>query len=1146
MNKKPNTSARRERPYPLLLCATMFLGGVAWAQQLPAQKPEAGGRPDGAPAPTISTTKAENGEDETIVLSPFEVSTSGDKGYYSANTMSGTRLNSKIEDLASSITVINKGQMSDFAMLDINDVFLYTANTEGTGTYTALTIDRNGSVTDGVQSSPNTANRIRGNTSANVSFGNIETMGRVSIDTLLTESVEISRGPNANVFGLGNPSGTVNYVPVSANLSRNRTQIVVRGDDVGGYRTSLDVNQVLLRNKLAVRVSGSFQHDAFRRKPSGVDNERYNAMFRYKPFKKTTITGLISHYHAYGNRPNYVPPRDNISYWLANGMPTWDPVAQVVHVGGKTLGPFTGTTGLPDYFTNSFTGSTHSFAYVDENGLGKWQAPSATVNTTALFSATNLATQTTGAGTARLMATTPAAGVSLGRYSNQPLFATTPTVNDRNIYDYESLNIASVNRQMDRMVTSYLQLEQVFLDSQVHTLVGQATWMREDSNQYRRNIIGTANDNGQSGQLFIDVNEKNLDGTPNPYFLRPYIGSDQPRTTWEPAKWDTYRAQLAYQLNLTNQNNWLKWLGSHSLTAYDEYKYRLNRRYSYRDAMSGAADFIPAGVPRGNQSSLPTAGYASSVAAPQLTRNYWRYYVGDNAGANIDFAPMDFKYGTYNYTYGGSAGFRTVPVELGQVAVTDAAGGSSNSKTILKTYGGGVQSHILKDSFVTTFGLRNDKQYVMNGATIGLKSDGISYTDNIDNWSNTSWRYISGKTKTAQFVLRPFRELPFLKRAEEGNGFGSFFAEMFRSLNLTLDKSDSFLPAAPAYNLFLEPLPNPTATGKNYGFSVTMLKGKLNLRVNRYNDIAINSRQGDASTIAQRTLRHDVAASATFLLQTVATSWALAEKPDADSQWIHNYVADKMQLPWDTQQKLLDAYNAGQIASTNDIVQRGYEIELNYNPTRYLTVAASMAKTEALNTNVSDDVSRWLAQRLPVWQSVVDPTTNKLWWNSSYDSGKTTPSSNYASFIDAPFKLVRANQGKSNGQVRPYSYKASASYQLAGLTSHKILKNFTVGSSFRWADRSVIGYYGVQSLPAVITDLDPNHPIYDKSRWGLDAFIRYKTKLYGKFNTEFQLNVRDIQQNYELQPISAYPDGTPTAYRIMDPRTFIFQVKFEL
>src|ERR1019366_9852538 len=45
--------------------------------------------------------------DEPVVLSPFEV-VSDTKGYYSANVMSGTRFNSKLDDLASSISVVTK------------------------------------------------------------------------------------------------------------------------------------------------------------------------------------------------------------------------------------------------------------------------------------------------------------------------------------------------------------------------------------------------------------------------------------------------------------------------------------------------------------------------------------------------------------------------------------------------------------------------------------------------------------------------------------------------------------------------------------------------------------------------------------------------------------------------------------------------------------------------------------------------------------------------------------------------------------------------------------------------------------------------------------------------------------------------------
>ena len=189
--------------------------------------------------------------------------------------MSGTRINSSIQDLASSITVVTKTQMEDFAMLNINDVFLYAGNTEGTGTYTAGTgvgvADRNGSVADNVQLDPINSNRIRGIAPANITLGDIQTMGRVPIDPIDIDSIEISRGPNANVFGLGNPSGTVNLVPASANLTRNFTQATEQTDSYGGYRSTIDLNRVLWQNKLAIRASGVFEHDGFVRKPSGTN-----------------------------------------------------------------------------------------------------------------------------------------------------------------------------------------------------------------------------------------------------------------------------------------------------------------------------------------------------------------------------------------------------------------------------------------------------------------------------------------------------------------------------------------------------------------------------------------------------------------------------------------------------------------------------------------------------------------------------------------------------------------------------------------------------------------------------------------------------------------------------------------------------------
>lgn len=104
-----------------------------------------------------------------------------------------------------------------------------------------------------------------------------------------------------------------------------------------------------------------------------------------------------------------------------------------------------------------------------------------------------------------------------------------------------------------------------------------------------------------------------------------------------------------------------------------------------------------------------------------------------------------------------------------------------------------------------------------------------------------------------------------------------------------------------------------------------------------------------------------------------------------------------------------------------------------------------------------------------------------------------------------------------------------------------------IGGAIRWEDRGSIGYYGVQQLPAVITELDRNRPVWDKSHTYVDLLAAYRTKLdRNRIGMTVQLNVRNVQEGGRLQPVSAFPDGTPNAYRIIDPRQFILTVTFDI
>lgn len=1135
-----------------VICAGWMAGlSAAMAQRVPEiPTPASAATAPGAavtanPSSTTSTTPATSPApatppaEEVVSLSPFEV-ISDTKGYYSANTISGTRFSTKLEDLPSSVTIITKEQMMDFAILDINDLFLYSANTEGTGTFSDFAIDRNGSVQDNVSLNPTQANRVRGIAPAAVSLGNFETMGRMPIDPLGIDAIEISRGPNANIFGLGSPSGAVNLVPSTANLTRHHAHVEGRADSYGGYRTSLDVNRALVRGKVALRFSGAFQHEGFVRKPSGVNTVRYAGMVKLQPFRQTTLSGSFGYYRMHGNRPNYTTPRDGISYWLASGMPSWDPVAQTVRLGDRVSGPYPSDAAVPDYFTRSFTGNNRSQVFVDGGRVAYWSTPATTSSLTPQV----------GTGTIRFMAPSPAAGVSLGRFDDQPLFVTTPAVAGTRLYDWSSINLAAINRSSDETITSNIQLDQILFNSPLHTLALQAAWLREDSERYQRHLFGILNSNGQSGQLLVDVNERLLDGSINPYFGRPYIGQDQPITSRQPALWDTYRAQLGYRLDLTRQKGWLSHLGLHQLGLYDEYKDRVSRRYSYKDANADAHAWIAPGTPRGNQGAIP----GGPSAAPQATRGYFRYYVGDATGANVDYAPGDFAYGSADFVYGNpTTGFVSEPSQLRQVAVTDASGGGFNTRTVIKTVGAMLQSHLFNERFVSTVGLREDRVYTKFGATPQLAGDGIGFDHAaMDSWAAGDYHFNSGRTMTAGAAARPLRDLGFAARLERHGGMRRVLGSTLRGLSLTYNYSDSFAPSVPAQDIFRRGLPNPTAEGHDYGIGLNLLEGRLIVRLNRYKNTQRNARDGDASAIAQRLLRLDVASSDPFQLEDRATTWVTAMNPSFTPQQVRDEVARQIGLSQATQDALVNA--AATLAATHDTTAEGTELEININPTRYWTLSASATETRAIDTNISSSIQQWIDQRLPVWTTLVDPTLTptadnpgRLWWLHNY-GGSQSAAQNFASQVQSPYLVIQQQQGKATPQIRRYNFRLSTNYRLAGAFSdHRWLKNVFIGGAVRWEDRAAIGYYGVQQFPATITALDPNRPIYDQPRAYLDAFLGYQTRLFSdKIGARFQLNVRNLQENGRLQPIGALPNGAIHSYRIVDPRQFIFQVSFDL
>ncbi len=1033
-------------------------------------------------APVARTTS------ETVELSPFMVTSEKDAGYYGANSMSGTRMNTKLEDIGASITVITKEQMLDLALLNMDDIFSYEASTEGTRNYTSFSFDRNQVAIDNTQFDPLNANRIRGVGAANVSFGNFETSGRTPIDVLDVDAVEIGRGPNSNVFGIGSAAGTVNTVRANANVQRNRSQVGLRVDSYDGYRTSLDLNRVLLPGRLAVRGTVVAQREGFQLKPSGINTERYNGMIRYQPFKTTSLSASYTYYHSYGNRPNTTTPREAVTAWRDSGSPTWDPLTNSATRNGVT------TVGVPSYFNRStFSGNT--MFMLDPNGMF-WFG------------------QNSGLGR-------NLQGVNqdpTGYRASQPLIYDYPALTSKDIYDWTRFNLAAPNRTDDKNQIASALIDQTLFTTQRQAAFVQLGWFREQTYRFTRNVMG----NLTQSILSVDVNKNLPDGRANPGFLRPYVSVNH-NLNVNPLDRDTYRAQGAYKLDFTQDKNWTRWLGRHDVGAFYEYKDFKSWSRTYEDVIIDDHTWLHDAVRSGGASSGLPQGNTQG-------RPYPFFYMGDAQGQNVDYAPPLYNTGTYPVTTTLNAGGQWTTENA---LIGPAWNGGSISWTELKSRGVTLQSRFLNDRVVTTFGLRRDARYSRVGTTPLLNKDGYTVNESsFLSWAPGDWVAAAGPTRTAGIVVKPLKWLSVYANKSDSFQVVNPQTDVYRKLlpNPTGKGEDwGFMLNLLGGKLVVRANQYTTNQVKSRNGNVGIFASRL-ITVDRPSGLGADLPQGIS-----------------FQLQFLATGWvtraAAAKGQTLTQSEINTQVAGIMKMPV----SFLDPFKYSQ-SGTSDQIAKGREIEVSYNPTKFWTMKVNVTESETIQANIGRELVQYLNERMKVWPTIIDPELGVPWFTHPYGGSGVNGSAaaNVEGATRAPLALQLASEGLSNPQIRKYRVNAMSNFRLEGITDNKILKRFNVGGALRWEDKGAIGYWGKQQVPAVITEYDPSMPIYDRAHLYVDAFAGYRTRMFGnKVGATFQFNVRDLTEGGRLQPIVADPDGSISAWRIVSRRQFIFTSTFD-
>lgn len=266
------------------------------------------------------TRERDGGDDSIFELTPFEIEASEEAGYLATSSLAGTRIQGNLSDIGASISVHTEAFMEDLSITDSETLLLYGLNTE-VGGFRGNFVNPS---SEGVETTnlrePQSNTRVRGLTRADNTLNYYRT--DVPWDSYIIRRIDIQRGANSVLFGLGSPAGIINATPIEAEFM-DLTRMRLRVDNHGSMRANLDFNRSLLEDSLAVRIALLNEQQKFQQRPAFEDKERGYATLTWKPeawnqgSRSFQIRASVEIGNTRSNRPRMMVPVDYLSMWLA-------------------------------------------------------------------------------------------------------------------------------------------------------------------------------------------------------------------------------------------------------------------------------------------------------------------------------------------------------------------------------------------------------------------------------------------------------------------------------------------------------------------------------------------------------------------------------------------------------------------------------------------------------------------------------------------------------------------------------------------------------------------------------------------------------------------------------------------------------------
>ena len=503
----------------MFLCATLLSGfaSAALAQSAPAGADTVRPKPASPAAPTTApqtTNQTQAPADKSIIeLTPFVLSEKSASGYAATETLSGTRMRTDLKDVSASLSILTPEFLQDLGVTSFEKALEFTPS---------VNPDQGDAIGNGgvaLRAGNGQSFSIRGfvgNATSDQSVSTDFFSGFGTNDIYNTERITLSLGPNALLIGIGNPQGAVVTSTKRAKFAKPATKISFQGDRWDSHRVSLDHNQPLIANRLALRLNGLYNRQREFRGTEGKNQERLTLSLVAQPWKNTKVTVNHENYDLAINNAALVWGFDGAALaWLAAGKPV---------VGNDPR----------NYLLNNAAQNQMVVRGLD------------------------LANPLVNARTQRTLPAAIFGDVSSTNYTSKRPWETFGLSEDTYLYGGTRKN--PPNKQ--RGVWTHLFVEQKLAPNLYLELAGARARHRRDLDQ--NNLTAVT----------IDPNPRLSDGSPNPGYLVPYHESAVMIFRVEDFKSDEYRATLSYELDLARRS---PWLGRHSVsllgqsgTSYEE------------------------------------------------------------------------------------------------------------------------------------------------------------------------------------------------------------------------------------------------------------------------------------------------------------------------------------------------------------------------------------------------------------------------------------------------------------------------------------------------------------------------------------------------------------------------------------------------